>query len=150
MPRFTRTCDEGVQFCYPSHTYAAITYWAIFQFLPHCIKLVYIPTNSTFQIFHRCSDPEISNNRDYPTFTRMEPPDTQATNSTLALLEYYKWKKFSIVTQKDAQWQTIAKHLRYQAEIKNFTINHYEEFVDYRTCCNKGLNCCTKVSTYLQ
>ena len=77
----------------------------------------------------------------------MEPPDTQATNSTLALLEYYKWKKFSIVTQKDAQWQTIAKHLRYQAEIKNFTINHYEEFVDYRTCCNKGLNCCTKVST---
>ena len=78
----------------------------------------------------------------------MEPPDTQATNSTLALLEYYKWKKFSIVTQKDAQWQTIAKHLRYQAEIKNFTINHYEEFVDYRTCCNKGLNCCTKVSNY--
>ena len=79
----------------------------------------------------------------------MEPPDTQATNSTLALLEYYKWKKFSIVTQKDAQWQTIAKHLRYQAEIKNFTINHYEEFVDYRTCCNKGLNCCTKVSKFL-
>ena len=103
-----------------------------------------------FPIFltYRCSDPEISNNRDYPTFTRMEPPDTQATNSTLALLEYYKWKKFSIVTQKDAQWQTIAKHLRYQAEIKNFTINHYEEFVDYRTCCNKGLNCCTKVSSY--
>ena len=76
----------------------------------------------------RCSDAEISSQEKYPTFTRMEPPDTQVTNSVLALLKYYKWSKFSIIWQEDAQWETVAKHLNDQAVMLNFTVNHYLPF----------------------
>ena len=44
----------------------------------------------------------------------MEPPDTHVTKSVLSLLEFYKWRKFSIVYQEGAQWETIAKHLNEQ------------------------------------
>ena len=60
----------------------------------------------------------------YPTFTRMEPPDTQVTTSVLALLKYHKWFKFTIVSQKNEQWRTIAEDLRMQAEMRpEFTVS---------------------------
>ena len=61
----------------------------------------------------------------YPTFTRMEPPDTQVTTSVLALLKYHKWFKFTIVSQKNEQWRTIAEDLRMQAEMRpEFTVRN--------------------------
>ena len=61
----------------------------------------------------------------YPTFTRMEPPDTQVTTSVLALLKYHKWFKFTIVSQKNEQWRTIAEDLRMQAEMRpEFTVSN--------------------------
>ena len=87
-------------------------------------------------ISYRCSDPEVSDKMRYPTFTRMEPPDTQVTTSVLALLKYHKWFKFSIVSQKTEQWMTIAEDLKNQAEMRGeFTVNHFEEFEDYDKCC---------------
>ena len=65
-------------------------------------------------ISYHCSDAQISSKEKYPTFTRMEPPDTHVTKSVLSLLEFYKWRKFSIVYQEGAQWETIAKHLNEQ------------------------------------
>ena len=99
-------------------------------------------------IFYRCSDPEVSNKRKYPTFTRMEPPDTQVTSSVLALLAYYKWFKFTIVYQDDGRWDTIAEHLITQAENRNFTINNSTSFKDSTACCvaNPPLPCCNEVS----
>lgn len=98
-------------------------------------------------ISFRCSDAEISNKEKYPTFTRMEPPDTQVTASVLSLLDYYKWKKFSIILQEESQWETIGKHLKEQAERKNFTVNHYRKFKDPGLCCiNEWDYCCTSVS----
>ena len=80
----------------------------------------------------------------FPTFTRMEPPDTQVTTSVLALLKYHKWFKFTIVSQKNEQFKTIAEDLRIQAEMREeFTLNYYEEFEDYDQCCLDGLDCCT-------
>ena len=53
----------------------------------------------------------------------MEPPDTQVTTSVLALLKYHKWFKFTIVSQKNEQWRTIAEDLRMQAEMRpEFTV----------------------------
>lgn len=95
-------------------------------------------------ISYRCSDPAVSDKDRYPTFTRMEPPDTQVTTSVLALLKYHKWFKFTIVSQKTEQWMTIAEDLKNQADIRpEFTVNYYEEFEDYDECCLKGLDCCT-------
>ena len=54
----------------------------------------------------------------------MEPPDTQVTTSVLALLKYHKWFKFTIVSQKNEQWRTIAEDLRMQAEMRpEFTVS---------------------------
>lgn len=118
-------------------------------------------------ISYRCSDAEITSQEKFPTFTRMEPPDTQVrtliqgpksksillklyfqvTNSVLSLLKYYKWFKFSIISQDDSQWETIAKHLYDQAEERNFTVNHYLKFQDPQECCiNQKQECCTDVS----
>lgn len=55
----------------------------------------------------------------------MEPPDTQVTTSVLALLKYHKWFKFTIVSQKNEQWRTIAEDLRMQAEMRpEFTVSN--------------------------
>ena len=92
---------------------------------------------------YKCSDASVSKKDKFPTFTRMEPPDTQVfsrlftwlsedtttlyfqiTNSVLTLLRYYRWDKFSILCEQGAQFETIAKHLKIQALEKNFTLNH--------------------------
>lgn len=93
-------------------------------------------------ISYRCSDAQISSKAEYPTFTRMEPPDTQVTSSVLSLLEFYKWNKFSIVFQEGDQWETIAKHLNEQALKKEFSVNHYIQFKDQNHCCIEELECC--------
>eukprot|EP00095_Tigriopus_kingsejongensis_P003488 maker-scaffold378_size191342-snap-gene-0.22 protein:Tk03488 transcript:maker-scaffold378_size191342-snap-gene-0.22-mRNA-1 annotation:"guanylate cyclase 32e-like" len=93
-------------------------------------------------ISYRCTDAQIASKAEYPTFTRMEPPDTQVTSSVLSLLEFYKWRKFSIVFQEGDQWETIAKHLNEQALKKEFAVNHYIQFKDQNHCCIAELECC--------
>ena len=56
--------------------------------------------------------------RRYPTFIRMEPPDTQVTTSVLALLKYHKWFQFTIVSQNTKQFKTIAEDLKEQTEMR--------------------------------
>ena len=73
------------------------------------------------------------------------------TGSVLSLLQYYKWKKFSIILQEEAQSETIAKHLYEEALKKNFTVNHYRKFRDPVVCCVKKWDeCCTSVSTVIK
>lgn len=58
----------------------------------------------------------------------------------ISLLNYYGWKKFSIIHEE--QWTTVAKSLKEQAEKKNMTINHCKEVIDNHKCCEKELDCC--------
>ena len=104
---------------------------------PNCnVEAMVAASKNRAMISYRCSDPEVSDKMRYPTFTRMEPPDTQVTTSVLALLKYHKWFKFTIVSQKTEQWMTIAEDLKNQAEMREeFTVNHFEEFEDYDKCC---------------
>ena len=112
---------------------------------PQCnVEATVAASKNRAMISYRCSDPQVSDKTRFPTFTRMEPPDTQVTTSVLALLKYHKWFKFTIVSQKNEQWKTIAEDLRIQAEMREeFTLNYYEEFEDYDQCCLDGLDCCT-------
>ena len=104
---------------------------------PNCnVEAMVAASKNRAMISYRCSDPEVSDKSRYPTFTRMEPPDTQVTTSVLALLKYHKWFRFTIVSQKTEQWMTIAEDLKNQAEMRpEFTVNHFEEFEDYDKCC---------------
>lgn len=76
-----------------------------------------------------------------PTFARTEPPDTQVTKSIISLLNYYGWKKFSIIY--DQTWEIVAKSLSLQAARLNMTINHSKEVQDSHVCCSTAdMDCC--------
>lgn len=75
-----------------------------------------------------------------PTFARTEPPDTQVTKSIISLLNYYGWKKFSIIHEE--MWATVAESLKEQAEKQNMTINHNEKVIDNHKCCENEMDCC--------
>lgn len=75
-----------------------------------------------------------------PTFARTEPPDTQVTKSVISLINYYGWRKFSIIHEKE--WVKVAISLKEQAFRKNMTINHCEEVPDQNICCSQNLECC--------
>ena len=81
-------------------------------------------------IAYKCSDAEVSDKEKFPTFIRMEPPDTRVTESVFSLLTYYNWWKFSIICQEGPQFETIAKHLESTLP-KNFTINDFKTFKDF-------------------
>lgn len=104
---------------------------------PQChVEAAIAASKNRPMISYRCSDPVVSDKIRYPTFTRMEPTDTQVSTSVLALLRYHKWFKFSIVAQKTEQWLTIAEDLHKQASKREeFSVNHFEEFEDYDKCC---------------
>ena len=38
----------------------------------------------------------------------------QITSSVIALLDKYKWKKFSIIYNEDVSWKNMADHLKVQ------------------------------------
>ena len=63
----------------------------------------------------------------------MEPPDTQVTTSVLALLKYHKWYKFTIVSQNNKEFKTIADNLKEQTERRPeflVRIKYYEDNFD--------------------
>merc|ERR550532_1363809 len=49
---------------------------------PQCnVEATVAASKNRAMISYRCSDPEVSDKTRFPTFTRMEPPDTQVTTS---------------------------------------------------------------------
>lgn len=87
--------------------------------------------------FQKCSDHLAS---PIPTFARTEPPDTQVTKSIISMLNYYGWKKFSVIY--DITWENVAKSLKMQAELFNMTLNHKRVVHDHHKCCEQDLDCC--------
>lgn len=93
-------------------------------------------------ISYKCADSKASNKHLYRTFVRTHPPDTQIVNSVLSLLSYFKWRKFSIITEKSIQFQTVARTLAERARALNFTINSESKFENIYTCCVEHKSCC--------
>lgn len=62
------------------------------------------------------------------------------TKSVISLLNYYGWKKFSIVYDK--AWENVAESLKLQADKLNMTINHKKQVHDNHRCCEQDLDCC--------
>jgi len=93
-------------------------------------------------ISYKCADSKASNKPLYRTFVRTHPPDTQIVSSVIALLTYFKWKKFSIISEKSTQYQTVARNLADRARASNFTINSESKFENIYTCCVDHKSCC--------
>lgn len=62
------------------------------------------------------------------------------TKSIVSLLNYYGWKKFSIIY--DTAWENVAKSLQMQANDFNMTINHKQPVNDPHKCCEQDMDCC--------
>lgn len=93
-------------------------------------------------ISYKCADSKASNKHFYKTFVRTHPPDTQIVSSVLALLSYFKWKKFSIISEKSTQYQAVARNLADRARSSNFTINSESRFKNIYACCVEHEPCC--------
>lgn len=93
-------------------------------------------------ISYKCADSKASNKQFYRTFVRTHPPDTQIVSSVIALLTYFKWKKFSIISEKSIQYQTVAQNLADRARSSNFTINSESKFENIYACCVDHKPCC--------
>lgn len=93
-------------------------------------------------ISYKCADSKASNKHFYRTFVRTHPPDTQIVSSVIALLTYFKWKKFSIISEKSTQYQTVARNLADRARASNFTINSESKFENIYACCVEHRSCC--------
>ena len=54
---------------------------------PNCnVEAMVAASKNRAMISYRCSDPEVSDKSRYPTFTRMEPPDTQVPNGVIIII----------------------------------------------------------------
>jgi len=93
-------------------------------------------------ISYKCADSKASNKVFYKTFVRTHPPDTQIVSSVIALLSYFKWKKFSIISEKSTQYQAVARNLADRARSLNFTINSESKFENIYACCVEHKPCC--------
>lgn len=93
-------------------------------------------------ISYKCADSKASNKHFYKTFVRTHPPDTQIVSSVLALLSYFKWKKFSIISEKSTQYQAVARNLADRARAANLSINSESKFENIYACCVDHKPCC--------
>jgi class 3 adenylate cyclase/ABC-type branched-subunit amino acid transport system substrate-binding protein len=93
-------------------------------------------------ISYKCADSKASNKHFYKTFVRTHPPDTQIVSSVIALLSYFKWKKFSIISEKSTQYQAVARNLADRARAVNLSINSESKFENIYACCVEHKPCC--------
>ncbi|KFB47431.1 AGAP012163-PA-like protein [Anopheles sinensis] len=89
-------------------------------------------------ISYRCS--ELQRSSPIPTFARTEPPDTQVIKSIISLLQYYGWRKFSIIHEQ--LWKNVALSLEAQAISNDLQVNHVEMVFDNYKCCQEDMDCC--------
>lgn len=93
-------------------------------------------------ISYKCADSKASNKNFYKTFVRTHPPDTQIVSSVIALLRYFRWQKFSIISEKTLQYQNVARNLADRARASNLTINTDSKFENIYACCVEHRSCC--------
>lgn len=70
----------------------------------------------------------------------------QITKSIIALLRYYNWRKFTIITEEP--WKSVAESLRIQAFNANMTINQFQTIFDPYKCCEQDRSCCNNAHWY--
>ncbi|RWS14416.1 hypothetical protein B4U79_13306 [Dinothrombium tinctorium] len=93
-------------------------------------------------ISYKCSEAKVSNKRFYSTFARTIPQDTQVISSLIALFNYYKWVKFSIVYEDSAQYKVVAKALAKKAREKGLQVKNERSFENIFACLEQQKSHC--------
>lgn len=88
-------------------------------------------------ISYKCSDSADKDNitsKDYRShFARTYPPNSKVVNSTLALLRYYEWYKFSIIYENSDDHWTVVRSLEKEAQ-KEFKIKFALRYPNTKNC----------------
>ncbi|XP_078611420.1 receptor-type guanylate cyclase Gyc76C-like [Branchiostoma floridae x Branchiostoma japonicum] len=79
-------------------------------------------------ISYMCSEYPVSDKSQYPTFARTLPPDTQVSNSILALLENFGWNNVTLVVSETETWRSVAASLWEVLPAYNITIAFQMDF----------------------
>ena len=93
-------------------------------------------------ISYKCTDSRVSDKRNYPTFARTFPPDTQVIHSVLSLLDHFDWKKFSLVYESTSPYESVALSLSRAVKARNLTVNSEKSYANFYLCCERKADCC--------
>ena len=66
---------------------------------------------SIFFLLQKCTDYRISEKRSFPTFGRTLAPTSKVSKSIIAVLNRYKWKRFTTIASTTIKWQETARTL---------------------------------------
>ncbi len=81
-----------------------------------------------FSRVQKCADHRSTVKDESQTFARTFPPATQVTESVLALFDYYRWRRFTIIAGSSGRWQSIADQVVSKAQDHGMEINGRYEF----------------------
>ncbi|XP_076366164.1 receptor-type guanylate cyclase Gyc76C-like isoform X2 [Tachypleus tridentatus] len=95
-------------------------------------------------ISYKCADHTVSDKSFYKTFARTFSTDNQVVRSVIALLTYYKWRKFSIITEDEPRFLRVSEKLEEQSKLNKMVINTKSIFRRHDICCEEKLPCCKK------
>ena len=59
-------------------------------------------------LFQYCSEADVSNKVQYPTFARTKPTDSQISQSVVSILETFQWKKITFIHSNEKEFQHTA------------------------------------------
>ncbi|VDO69760.1 unnamed protein product [Onchocerca flexuosa] len=68
---------------------------------------------------YKCKDEMMSDKSKYPTFARTVPTETEITAALVALLKHFKWRKFSIIYEKNVANEELFRSIKSTIEKQN-------------------------------
>lgn len=84
-------------------------------------------------ISHKCKDQTVSDKKKYPTFARTVPSETKITRSLMALLQYHKWKKFTIIYEERPENTELYNAIKHIIETENNGVGENERYLILNT-----------------
>jgi ABC-type branched-subunit amino acid transport system substrate-binding protein len=75
-----------------------------------------------------CASSHLSNKDDYPTFARTLGPWTKVSNMLLRIMQYYSWKRLSIVASTEVVWQLTAHDIKVFLEEHGLNVKEFHSF----------------------
>ena len=83
-----------------------------------------------FSFFQKCSDPEVSNKTEYPSFARTEQPPLRIAKSIVSVLNHYSWNRVVIFAGEEFDTTKKFTHIKDAFEAlapkSNISVNHTE------------------------
>ncbi|KAI1724868.1 adenylate and guanylate cyclase catalytic domain-containing protein [Ditylenchus destructor] len=82
---------------------------------------------NAFDLLQKMKEEMLSFLRRYPTFARTVPAETEITKSFLALMKYFRWRKFTVIYEKQPANEELFSAIKRAIESENEKFDHTEQ-----------------------